>query len=128
MKAYKHTGEYCPPDCRYNRVVFNFTVTSAGRQFDRLALMFFDDVEIFRTSTAEPRQDGIMWSYVKDMSSLIALFGQPRKIIFDLGNLVDDTYTGAWHTTLTAILSHCRGSAGACGYHTPGICAQIPGE
>lgn len=102
MKAYRHTGEYYPPDCRYNRVVFNFTVTSAGRQFDRLALMFFDDVEVFRTSTAEPTQDGIVWSYVKDMSSLIALFGQPRKIIFDLGNLVDDTYTGAWHTTVTA--------------------------
>lgn len=95
-------GEYTPPDCEYNRVVFNFTVMSAGRQFDRLALMFFDDIEIFRTSTAEPTNNGIMWSYVKDMSSYLAVFKQPRKIIFDLGNLVDDVYTGAWHTTLTA--------------------------
>lgn len=91
-----------PPDCKYNRVVFNFTVTSKGRQFDRLALMFLDDIEIFRTSTAEPTQNGIVWSYVKDMSSYLAVFKQPRKIIFDLGNLVDDTYTGAWNTTLTA--------------------------
>lgn len=98
----QRAGHCCPPDCEYYRVVFNFTVTSVGRQFDRLALMFFDDVEIFRSSTAEPTQDGIVWSYVKDMSSLIALFRQSRKIIFDLGNLVDDTYTGAWHTTLTA--------------------------
>ncbi|KAF9693572.1 hypothetical protein EKO04_008494 [Ascochyta lentis] len=95
-------GQYYPPECRYNRVVFNLTVTSAGRQFDRLALMFFDDVEIFRTSTAEPTPNGIVWSYAKDMSSYLALFKQPHKIIFDLGNLVDDTYTGAWHTTLTA--------------------------
>ncbi|KAJ4354744.1 hypothetical protein N0V95_003586 [Ascochyta clinopodiicola] len=84
-----------------NHKVFNLTVTSAGRQFDRLALMFFDDVEIFRTSTAEPTHNGIVWRYAKDMSSYLALFKQPHKIIFDLGNLVDDTYTGAWHTTLT---------------------------
>lgn len=64
--------------------------------------MFFGDIEVFRTSTAEPTKDGITWSYVKDMSSYLALFRQPQKIIFDLGNLVDDTYTGAWHTTLTA--------------------------
>ncbi|UPX16830.1 uncharacterized protein EKO05_0007213 [Ascochyta rabiei] len=95
-------GQYYPPNCRYNRVVFNLTVTSAGRQFDRLALMFFDDVEIFRTSTAEPTHNGIVWKYAKDMSSYLALFKQPHKIIFDLGNLVDDTYTGAWQTTLTA--------------------------
>lgn len=83
-------------------MVFNFTVTSTGRQFDRLGLMFLDDIEIFRTSTAEPTQYGIVWSYIKDMSSYLAVFKQPRKIIFDLGNLVDDTYTGAWQATLTA--------------------------
>ena len=98
----RYAGEYYPPGCKYNRVTLNFTVTSAGRQFDRLALMFLDDIEIFRTSTAEPTQNGIVWSYIKDMSSYLTVFRQPRKIIFDLGNLVDDTYTGAWHTTLTA--------------------------
>jgi hypothetical protein len=95
-------GEYAPPECDFNRVTFNFTVTSAGRQFDRLALMFFNDTEIFRTSTAEPTQNGIIWTYIKDMSNYLALFNEPQKIIFDLGNLVDDTYTGSWYTTLTA--------------------------
>ncbi|KAH7355602.1 peptide N-acetyl-beta-D-glucosaminyl asparaginase amidase A-domain-containing protein [Pyrenochaeta sp. MPI-SDFR-AT-0127] len=95
-------GDYHPPNCVFNRVIFNLTVTSAGRQFDRLALMFFDDIEIFRTSTAEPTQYGIMWTYVKDMSSYLSLFQRPQKIIFDLGNLVDNTYTGSWNTTLTA--------------------------
>ena len=64
--------------------------------------MFFDDIEIFRTSTAEPTRDGIIWTYVKDMSNYVSLFKKPQKIIFDLGNLVDDTYTGSWNTTLTA--------------------------
>lgn len=95
-------GAYSPPDCEFNRVTINLTVTSAGRQYDRLALMFFNDTEIFRTSTAEPTQNGIIWTYVKDMTSYISLFKQPQKIIFDLGNLVDDTYTGKWETTLTA--------------------------
>ncbi|KAF2117673.1 peptide N-acetyl-beta-D-glucosaminyl asparaginase amidase A-domain-containing protein [Lophiotrema nucula] len=95
-------GNYSPPALEFNRVTFNFTVTSAGRQYDRLALMFFNDTEIFRTSTAEPTQNGIIWTYTKDMSNYLALFKQPQKIIFDLGNLVDDTYTGSWNTTLTA--------------------------
>lgn len=95
-------GNYDPPSCNYNRITINFTVTSAGRQFDRLALMYFDDFEIFRTSTAEPTTNGIIWSYTKDMSAYSSLFRNPHKIIFDLGNLVDDTYTGVWNTTLTA--------------------------
>jgi hypothetical protein len=64
--------------------------------------MYLDDIEVFRTSTAEPTANGIIWSYAKDMSAYVALFKTPHKIIFDLGNIVDDTYTGLWNTTLTA--------------------------
>ncbi|KAK7732776.1 hypothetical protein SLS57_000719 [Botryosphaeria dothidea] len=95
-------GSYVPPACDFNRVTFNLTVTSRGRQFDRLALMYFNDTEIFRTSTAEPTANGIIWTYIKDMSAYLSLFKEPQKIIFDLGNLIDDTYTGSFNTTLTA--------------------------
>jgi hypothetical protein len=64
--------------------------------------MFFNDTELFRTSTAEPTRDGIIWSHVKDMTNYLTLFKSPQKIIFDLGNIVDDTYTGSWNTSLTA--------------------------
>jgi hypothetical protein len=80
----------------------NFTVTSKGRQFDRLALMYFNDTEVWRTSTAEPTTAGIRWEYVKDMSEYLSLWKQPQKLIFDLGNLIDSTYTGKYNTTLTA--------------------------
>jgi hypothetical protein len=80
----------------------NFTVTSSGRQFDRLALMYLGDTEVFRTSTAEPTVNGIRWTYVKDMSNYLALFKESQKLIFDLGNLIDDTYTAPFNTTLTA--------------------------
>ena len=80
----------------------NFTVTSQGRQFDRLALMYLGDIEVFRTSTAEPTADGIVWTYIKEMEQYNALWSEDQKIIFDLGNIVDSTYTGPFYTTLTA--------------------------
>ena len=80
----------------------NFTVTSKGRQFDRLAIMYFGDSEVWRTSTAEPTTNGIRWVYIKDMSEFMYFWNSPQKLIFDLGNLIDSTYTGAFNTTLTA--------------------------
>ena len=37
------------------------------------------------------------------MSNYLSLWKQPQKIIFDLGNLIDDTYTGSYNTTLSAV-------------------------
>ncbi|KAI9802399.1 MAG: hypothetical protein M1825_002781 [Sarcosagium campestre] len=98
-------GEYNPPNCTFDRVSIEFAVVSAGRQFDRLGTLFFGDVEVFRTSTAEPTAAGIEWHYFKDLSALLALFKRPQKIIFDLGNLIDDTYTAPFNATLTATFS-----------------------
>ena len=89
----------------------NFTVTSRGRQFDRLALMYLGDTEVWRTSTAEPTATGIVWTYLKDMTPYLYFWNTPQKIIFDLGNIVDDTYTGIWNTTLTATFWNAPESA-----------------
>jgi Peptide N-acetyl-beta-D-glucosaminyl asparaginase amidase A len=80
----------------------NFTVTSQGKQYDRLALMYFGDTEVWRTSTAEPTTNGIEWTYIKDMTEFMSLWNSPQKLIFDLGNLVNNIYTGTYNTTLTA--------------------------
>ncbi|KAG4429063.1 hypothetical protein IFR05_015456 [Cadophora sp. M221] len=63
-------GDFTPPSCMgdSNTVIMNFTVQSRGRQFDRLAIMYLGDTEVFRTSTAEPKRSGIVWTYMKDMS------------------------------------------------------------
>lgn len=98
-------GSYQPPNtttCPFNTVTITLTVLSSGRQFDRLALMYLGDIEVFRTSTAEPTSTGIEWTYRKDMTPYLSLWKQPQKLIFDLGNLVDETYTGTFNTTLTA--------------------------
>lgn len=84
----------------------NFTVTSRGKQFDRLAILYLGDSEVFRTSTAEPTKDGIIWTYIKDMSPYNALWKEPQKFIFDLGNIITDKYTGAFHAMLSANFSH----------------------
>ena len=60
-----YVGDYTPPACSFNRVSWNLTVTSSGRQFDRLGSVSFGDIELFRTSTAEPTQTGIEWTYIK---------------------------------------------------------------
>lgn len=38
----------------------------------------------------------------QDMTNYLSLFKQDQKFIFDLGNLVDEVYTGAFNVTLTA--------------------------
>ena len=80
----------------------NLTVTSKGRQFDRLGLMFLGDIEVFRTSTAEPTSDGIIWTYIKEMDQYNVLWKTEQKIIFDLGNLINEIYTASFNVTLTA--------------------------
>ena len=58
-------GNYTAPRCKFNRVTWNITVVSAGRQFDRLGIIYLGDIEVFRTSTAEPTANGIRWTYLK---------------------------------------------------------------
>lgn len=71
----------------------NFTVQSTGRQFDRLALMYFNDTEVWRTSTAEPKPSpGIAWTYWKDMTQYLSLWKSTQTLIFDLGNLISKLF------------------------------------
>lgn len=91
----------------------NFTVVSAGVQYDRLAIMYLGDTEVWRTSTAEPTQrPGIRWTYMKDMTQYLSMWRQPQKVIFDLGNLINENYTAPFNTTLTAIFFQSDVDAG----------------
>ena len=44
------------------------------------------------------------------MTSYLSLFKENQKLIFDLGNLIDDTYTGIFYTTLTAVFFNAEDS------------------
>lgn len=106
LTQFLFSGHYEPPECDFDTVRINLTVTSKGRQFDRLALMYLGDTEVFRTSTAEPTANGIVWTYIKEMSQYNSLWKQPQKLIFDLGNIVNNIYTGPFSVTLTAYFSY----------------------
>lgn len=95
-------GEYTPPDCLgdSNTAVMNLTVETIGRQFDRLSFIFLGNTELLRWSTAQPRRNGVTYTAIKDVSSFLPLWRQPQKVIFDLGNLLNENLDGVFNTTL----------------------------
>ncbi|KAI2467793.1 hypothetical protein F4781DRAFT_297714 [Annulohypoxylon bovei var. microspora] len=109
-----YVGAYSPPEgCTFTTAIFNLSVVSSGRQFDRLATLWLGDIEVWRTSTAMPTQSGIHWSFQKDMTIWHTLLTQSQKIILDLGNLIDgDRYTGYFNVTVEALFYDDRYTAG----------------
>ncbi|POS69182.1 peptide-N4-(N-acetyl-beta-glucosaminyl)asparagine amidase A [Diaporthe helianthi] len=95
-------GQYTPPACLgdSNTAVMNLTVETIGRQFDRLSFIFLGDTELLRWSTAQPRRNGVTYTAIKDVSSFLPLWRQPQKVIFDLGNLLNENLSGIFNTTL----------------------------
>ncbi|KAF3922751.1 hypothetical protein ABW21_db0208347 [Orbilia brochopaga] len=106
VNSYGHpaVAQYTPPpaSCDWNTVYFNLYTTSKGRQYDRLAFLFFNDTEIWRTSTLEPTAAGVYSTYTKDLTQFSTLLRQSGSLIFDLGNIVNDVLTGTFAVTLTA--------------------------
>ncbi len=72
-----------------------------GRQFDRLGTVWVGNnatgqgVEVLRLDNPDPTKQGVYWSTKKDVGKYWPLWSQPADVVFDLPNIVDDTYTGA---------------------------------
>ncbi|KAJ6630806.1 peptide-N4-(N-acetyl-beta-glucosaminyl)asparagine amidase A [Mycena sp. CBHHK59/15] len=99
--------QYTPPtDCgsagSWAGITLNFTVTSNGTQFDRLAIFTFQNVEIWRSSTPEPTTAGIIWTYLKDVTRYTPLFTKPGTFILQLDNIIETGLNGVYSTTLHA--------------------------
>jgi hypothetical protein len=50
-----------------------------------------------------PSEDGIYWSFQKDMTVFDSLLRSKQKVIFDLSNVYSDLYTGAFNVTVEAL-------------------------
>ncbi|KFK38842.1 hypothetical protein AALP_AA3G167300 [Arabis alpina] len=89
---------HCPSQ-DFSKIVLEFKSTCQGRQFDRIFGVWLDGVEILRSCTAEPRQNGIVWSVEKDVTKYHSLLvkNQTQILSVYLGNLIDKTYTGVYH-------------------------------
>ncbi|WP_051969421.1 peptide-N4-asparagine amidase [Kitasatospora azatica] len=98
------TGTLTPPtDCPgpWTKVVLDWSGSVAGRQYDRLAGVWIGGAEVLRTSTPEPDPAGISWHLDQDLSSFVPLLRTPQPLVVDLGNIVNSTYTGTYHMTMT---------------------------
>src|ERR1700761_1014467 len=106
------TGTVTPPAAcpgPWTKVVMDWTGRVAGRQYDRLAGVWLGGAEIFRTSTPEPDPAGISWHVAKDISAFIPLLSRSEPLVADLGNIVDSTYTGVYHMTMTFTYYQAQG-------------------
>ncbi|KAH1055475.1 hypothetical protein J1N35_033540 [Gossypium stocksii] len=94
------SAPYSPPsDCSppWPRVVLDFRADSSGDQYDRIAAIWLDGAEIFRTSTAEPTDTGIFWRVRKDITRYSSILYKPQlNVTMMLENVVNDIYTGVY--------------------------------
>ncbi|KAH8674185.1 peptide N-acetyl-beta-D-glucosaminyl asparaginase amidase A-domain-containing protein [Xylariales sp. PMI_506] len=113
-----YVGTYAPPTgCEFTTAVLNLSVSAQGQQYDRLALLWLGDVEVWRTSTAMPIASGIRWSYQKDVSAFHALLLEEQKVILDLSNVIEDPlYTAAFNVTIEALFFNDEYAAAPAGF------------
>jgi hypothetical protein len=99
-----YVSTYTPPaDCRgpWSKVVLRMQGSVKGVQYDRLGHITIGGVGVFRTSTPEPSTDGISWQVEKDISAYSPLLRTTQPVVMELGNVVNDTYTGVIDITVT---------------------------
>ncbi|WTF05939.1 peptide-N4-asparagine amidase A [Streptomyces sp. NBC_01613] len=101
-----YTGTYTPPTgCgtpgRWSKVVLRMDGNVKGRQYDRLGYLDIGGVQVFRTSTPEPSQDGIDWSVEKDVTEYEKTLSSAQSVDMLIGNVVNDTYTGILDVKVT---------------------------
>jgi hypothetical protein len=93
------TYQYTPPSScpgPWEKIVFtaDFNVT-AGRQFDRTAIINLGNVNIYFGTTPEPRKNlSPTWHIERDETDYSALFENPQTGQVILGNVVNSTFTG----------------------------------
>lgn len=95
-------AQFVPPeDILFNKVVLSLQVKSSGVQYDRLANVFVNGIEIWRTSTAEPGGRSIVSYATKDVSVYTELFRSPASVLFDLPNILTGRLTGLFEVELS---------------------------
>ncbi|XP_059292705.1 peptide-N4-(N-acetyl-beta-glucosaminyl)asparagine amidase A-like [Lycium ferocissimum] len=97
-------ANYTPPlNCpsqKFSKIVLEWRATCKGRQFDRIFGVWLSGVEIFRSCTAEPTANGIVWTVKKDITRYSSLLMKDQNLAVYLGNIVDSTYTGVYHVKI----------------------------
>lgn len=94
-----------PPGCPgpWQKVVLSADVdVTAGRQFDRTVVVWLGGAVIYFGTTEEPSATvAPSWHVERDLTDYSALFKSPQDGYLILGNVVNSTYTGIYHTSAT---------------------------
>ncbi|MCO5584389.1 hypothetical protein L7F22_038315 [Adiantum nelumboides] len=105
---YPPMANYTPPSAHacdnpsnWTLIVLTWSGSSVGRQFDRIAAVWFGGVEFLRTCTAEPTKQGIVWEVKKDVTKYAAVLAKPQTITVQLENYVTEKFTGVFNINLT---------------------------
>lgn len=96
-----YTVSYTPPDVGFDEVQLGLDLQSFGMQYDRLAHIYLNNVEVWRPSTPEPCGHNITFSFSRDVSAYSSLFKKPGQLVFYLDNIVNDDVDGYFQATLT---------------------------
>lgn len=97
-----HDFSYAPPAAcpgPFAKIVLraDFSVTT-GRQFDRTANIWLGAVNLYFGTTQEPSSTvAPSWRIERDISDYQSLLATPQGGKIDLGNVVNETYTGILH-------------------------------
>ncbi|KAG7391606.1 hypothetical protein PHYPSEUDO_004108 [Phytophthora pseudosyringae] len=92
-----------PCDDEYSVVYLKWAARcDAGVQFDRIAAVWANGVELLRTSTAEPsRELQVHWEVVKDISLYGEIFQAGGTVVVALDNIVNPTYTSTFNVDVS---------------------------
>ncbi|XP_010031176.2 peptide-N4-(N-acetyl-beta-glucosaminyl)asparagine amidase A [Eucalyptus grandis] len=112
------TAPYSPPPpsslCPsppWSSVALELSASSRGDQYDRIAALWLGGVELLRTSTAEPNDDGVFWKVRKDVTRYSSLLSRSGiEVSMMLENIVNDEFTGIYHVNVTLLFYSSVGS------------------
>ncbi|XP_057518434.1 peptide-N4-(N-acetyl-beta-glucosaminyl)asparagine amidase A-like [Amaranthus tricolor] len=75
---------------------------TTDRQYDRIFGIWFEGVELLRSCTTQPTHSGIFWNVRKDVTKYSSLLMKSNlNLLVYMGNIVDKTYTGVYHVSVT---------------------------
>ncbi|KAH3668033.1 hypothetical protein OGAPHI_001787 [Ogataea philodendri] len=94
-------ASYIKPNFTFNRVVVSLDTWVDGVQYDRLAHLYVDGIEVWRTSTIEPHGNLSHSHTEKDVSWYSNLFKGDATILFQLDNIVTPRLTGEFNVSLS---------------------------
>ncbi|KAG7399483.1 hypothetical protein PHYBOEH_008718 [Phytophthora boehmeriae] len=95
---------HAPPcDEDYSVVYLKWSAACrAGVQYDRIAAVWVNGMELLRTSTAEPSKlFGTTWEVTKDISIYARALRDGGTVVVALDNIVNPTYTSSFKVDLT---------------------------